>query len=102
MVMSSLGILVHLFTVLVGVHCWTEYCFSNFLGEYIHLIFDNGTSLNCDLQNFGAIKDKTVTVEYEKYPEYCKLVSTVEPSNTDKRSIMLRIQSIAADYTNIL
>ena len=79
-----------------------KYCFSNFLGEYIHLIFDNGTSLNCDLQNFGAIKDKTVTVEYEKYPEYCKLVSTVEPSNTDKRSIMHRIQSIAADYTNIL
>ena len=72
---------------------------SNFLGEYIHLIFDNGTSLNCDLQNFGAIKDKTVTVEYEKYPDYCKLVSTVEPSNGS----MVRMQSnVAANHTNIL
>ena len=84
MVMSSLGTdfspLIQ--RVLVGVHCWTEYCFSNFLGEYIHLIFDNGTSLNCDLQNFGAIKDSnTVQVPYEKYPEYCELVSTFEPNN---------------------
>jgi arginine/ornithine N-succinyltransferase beta subunit len=82
------------------VQCWTEYSFSNFLGEYIHLIFDNGTSLNCDLQNFGAIKgSNTVEVPYEKYPKYCELVSTSEPNNQS----MVRVQNnVAANHKTLL
>ena len=80
--------------------CWSKYCFSNFLGEYIHLIFDNGTSLNCDLQNFGAIKDgNTVEIPYEKYPKYCELVSTFEQNNQS----MVRTQdNVAANHKNFL
>ena len=70
-----------------------------FLGEYIHLIFHNGTSLNCQLHHFGAIKDSnTVEVPYEKYPEYCELVSTLEPNNQSIRTQ----NNVAANHKNLL
>ena len=84
-----------------------KHLFFAYIGEYINLVFDNGTSLNCDLTPYGLIKNNGYEKKDDNYwnpfyvePEYdCRLVdhlpSRIRTSLSDTSTrLFLRQSSI--------